>query len=94
MKSFSRHTRLVIILLSLTLFIILAGLSYPVKSAILQTEASPTPTPTIIYINGEPVLQSGNTEGLIIGAGIILLIILSGVIIQRAIQKRNAPNQN
>jgi|GEM_PF-1149366 hypothetical protein len=94
MKSYSKHTRLGIILLSLTLFIILAGLSYPVKSAILQTEASPTPTPTIIYVNGEPVLQSGSTEGLIIGAGIILLIILSGVIIQRVIQKRNTTRSN
>lgn len=94
MKSFSKHTRLVTIFLSLTLFIILTGLSYPVKSAILQTKASPTPTPTIIYVNGEPVLQSGNTEGLILGAGIILLIILSGVIIQRVIQKRNSPGSN
>lgn len=88
MKSLTKHTRLILLISSLLLFIILTGLSLPVKSAVLQTAPSPTPTPTIIYVNGEPVLQSGDTEGLILGAGIILLIILSGVIIQRVILRK------
>ena len=89
MRSLSKHTRLLIILSSLLLFIILTALSLPVSSAVQQTAPSPTPTPTIIYVNGEPVLQSGDTEGLIMGAAIILLIILSGVIIQRIILRKN-----
>ncbi|MFL7812240.1 MAG: hypothetical protein ACK2TT_12040 [Anaerolineales bacterium] len=94
MKSLPKHTRLILIVSSLLLFVILTGLSLPVKSAVLQTAPSPTPTPTIVYVNGEPVLQSGDTEGLILGAGVILLIILSGVIIQRAILRKTAPGSH
>ena len=91
MRSLSKPTRYSFFIISLLLLIILTGLSLPVKSSVLQTAPSPTPTPTIIYVNGEPVLESGDTEGLILGAGIILLIILTGVIIQRVIQRKNSP---
>ncbi len=90
MKSLSKHSRLLLIISSMLLFIILTGLSLPMRSAVLQTAPSPTPTPTIIYVNGEPVLQSGDTEGLILGAAVILLIIVSGVIIQRIILRKNS----
>ena len=49
-----------------------------------QVESTPTPTS---ITNDEPVLRSGDTEGLVLGAGIILFIILGGVILQRTILK-------
>jgi uncharacterized protein YneF (UPF0154 family) len=90
MKTNSKITRLALIIVSLLLFLILAGFNFSLQTTKLQTENPPTPTSTLIYVNGEPVLQSGETEGLILGAGIILCIILGGVLIQRLIQKQGS----
>jgi len=88
MKSLSKKTRTILIVGSLLLIAFFAGISLTGQAARAQTEATPTPTPQII--DGNPVLESGDTEGLILGAGIILVIILGGVIIQRAIIKNNS----
>ena len=85
MKSLSKKTWYTIILGSLLLIVLLTGLSFANHSVTAQAESSPTPT--ALDANGEPILESGDTEGLILGAGIILFIILSGVVIQRMILK-------
>ena len=74
-----------VILGTLLLIVLVTGLSLANHSVTAQAESSPTPTTQ--EVNGEPILESGDTEGLILGAGIILFIILSGVIIQRTILK-------
>ena len=70
-----------IILGSLLIIVLVTGLSLANNSVTAQAESPPTPT--TLDVNGEPILESGDTEGLILGAGIILFIILSGVVIQR-----------
>ncbi len=91
MRSILKNTsRQVVIAISLLVFVALAGLSLPTRSATLQADPSPTPTPTQVYANGEPVLPSGDTEGLILGAGVILIIIVGGVAIQRLTLNKNS----
>jgi hypothetical protein len=70
-----------ILLGSLLLVVLFSGLSLSNQSVPAQAEGSPTPS--VSSENSLPTLQSGDTEGLILGAGIILFIILSGVVIQR-----------
>lgn len=84
MKPLSNKTLSVILLSSLLLVLLFSGLNLPNLSAQAQAEVSPTPT-----ANPEQVVRSGDTEGLILGAGIILFIILGGVIIQRMILKED-----
>jgi hypothetical protein len=74
-----------IILGSLLVLVVITGLSLTNDSVPAQAESSPTPA--TLTANGEPILESGDTEGLILGAGIILFIILSGVVIQRTLMK-------
>jgi len=72
-----------IIIGSLLLLVLFSGLSLPNRP--VQADASPTPT-TLVTEGGQ-TLKSGDTEGLILGAGIILFIILGGVIMQRMVLK-------
>ena len=74
-----------IVFVSLLLLMLFTGLILPNYSTQAQSETSPTPTTT--QENGENVIKSGDTEQLILGAGIILFIILGGVIIQRMLLK-------
>jgi len=92
MKSLSKIPRQLLIIGILLVFLLLAGLSFPGQVIKLQAtpETTPTPTLTPVLINGESPLESGDTQGLILGAVLILMIILSGVLIQRIIQKRSA----
>lgn len=85
MRSISKKTRCMIILGSLLLLVLFTGLSLTNHSA--PAEGDPSPTPATQSANGAPLLKSGDTEGLILGAGVILFIILSGVVIQRTIMK-------
>lgn len=78
-------TRYLIILSILMLVLLFSGLSLPNLTAQAQAESSPTPTN--LAATSEQILSSGDTEGLILGAGIILFIIIGGVIIQRMILK-------
>jgi hypothetical protein len=89
MENFSNKTWVIIVITSLLLVVIYIGLMIPHMTAAAQAEASPTPT--LIATNGQ-TNSSGDTEGLIIGAGIILFIILGGVILQRTILKSAEPN--
>ena len=85
MRSLSKKTRYLIILVSLLLLLLFTGLSLANHAVPAQAESSPTITAQ--EGEAETYLKSGDTEGLILGAGIILFIILSGVIIQRSILK-------
>ena len=87
MKSISKRTRQLILIGILTAFILLTGLSLPRQVGALQTTPDPTPTATPVFPPGEEPLKSGETGGLMLGAAIILLIIVSGVLIQRVLQK-------
>ncbi len=85
MNSLSKKTRYMIILGSLLLLVLFTGFGLSNYGVPAQAESSPTPTS--LTVNGEPHLISGDTDGLILGAGIILFIILSGVVIQRTLMK-------
>ncbi len=85
MKSLSKKTRYLIIFGSLLLLMLFTG--FGLSSYRVPAQAESSPTPTSLTVNGEPHLQSGDTDGLILGAGIILFIILSGVVIQRTLMK-------
>ena len=89
MKSITKKTRQLLYVGILLTFLILTGLSLPGQIGALQSTPDPTPTITPIYLPGEEPLKSGETGGLMLGAAIILLIIVSGVLIQRVIQKNN-----
>jgi hypothetical protein len=87
MKSLSKKTRYLIVFASLLLVVLITGLNVPNHST--QALAETSPTPTALQENGEYMLKSGDTEALILGAGIILFIILGGVIIQRMLLKES-----
>ena len=74
-----------IILNSLLFMALMSGLIIPSYAAPAQAESSPTPT--ILTTSTSEETRSGDSEGLILGAGIILFIILAGVILQRTILK-------
>jgi hypothetical protein len=80
----SRKTRVVITVTSLLLVVIFVLLVLSSTVTLAQVESTPTPTN---ITNNKQVILSGDTEGLILGAGIILFIILGGVILQRTILK-------
>ena len=63
--------------------ILLSSLIFPGRIAARQTTPEPTPTSTPIQEDLEE--NFGDTEDLIWGAGAILIIILSGVLVQRYI---------
>lgn len=94
MKYLKKINRQLLIIGVLLVFLLLTGLSLPTQFNKLQATPEPTPssTPssTPIFINGESPLESGDTQGLILVAVIILVIILSGVLIQRIIQKKSS----
>ena len=73
-----------IILIAVAAVLLLTVLAVPSRalpSALAQTKTTQTLTPEK---KGEDLpLQSGDTEGLIIGAGVIVLIIILGVLISR-----------
>ena len=89
MKSKTKLTRQFLYIGILLTFLILTGLSLPRQVGALQSTPDPTPTITPVYLPGEEPLKSGETGGLMLGAAIILLIIVSGVLIQRVLQTNN-----
>jgi hypothetical protein len=89
MKPLSNKTRQLVYIGLLLAIIVLTALSLPRQTSALQTTPEPTPSITPVFINGEEPLKSGETGGLMVGALIILLIIVAGVVIQRIIQKLN-----
>ena len=87
MRSLSKKTRQLLYIVMLLIFIVLIGLSLPRQVGALQSTLDPTPTITPTFIPGEEPLKSGETGGLMLGAAIILMIIIVGVLIQWFIQK-------
>ena len=87
MKSLSKKDRQLLYIGILFIVIILAGLILPRPVGALQSTPGPTPTVTPAFFSGDEPVKSGETGGLMLGAAIILLIIVSGVLIQRVIQK-------
>jgi hypothetical protein len=85
MNNRSSHPYRIITLLMLTGIILLVGISLSGFSQNLQTTPAATPTPTPSPDSGETPLKSGETQPLIWGAGVIMLIIICGVLIQRLI---------
>jgi len=87
MKPLSKKSPLLFYIAILLIFIILIGFSLPRQVGALQSTPDPTPTVTPEFLSGDEPVKSGETGGLMLGAAIILLIIVSGVLIQRVIQK-------
>ena len=87
MKPLSKKTRQLLYIGILFTFLLLTGLSLPRQVGALQSTPDPTPTVTPVFLSGDEPIKSGETGGLMLGAAIILLIIVSGVLIQRVIQK-------
>jgi len=71
-------------------FILFSGLSIPAKTSALVTNHDLTATVTPKAGKGPTEPESGDTLGLIYGAGMIVVITLGGVIIQRLIIKPNS----
>ena len=76
-----------IVFIGVLIAFILSALSFPSypASTLASTETTPTITPDP-RINPQ-VLESGNTQGLMIGAAVILAIILMGVLVQLVIAR-------
>jgi energy-converting hydrogenase Eha subunit F len=89
MRSLSKKTRQLLYIGMFLTFIALVGLFLPRQVGALQSTPNPTPTITPTFILGEEPLKSGETGGLMLGAAIILIIIIIGVLIQWVIQKNN-----
>ena len=91
MKSF-RIKPYYIIFIGVLIAFLLSALSFPSSSAsalaTLETTPTITPDPRINPL----VLESGNTQGLMIGAAVILAIILIGVMVQLLIARSEQNN--
>jgi hypothetical protein len=86
MKSFPTKTHHLQITAVLIAIIFLSALSFPGQTAARQDTPEPVPTSTPVA-EDDLSPRSGDTEGLMWGAGVILVIIMSGVLIQRVIDK-------
>jgi hypothetical protein len=71
--------------------ILLAALFFP--SQIAARQSTPEPTPTSSPLPDEQEARYGDTDGLILGAGVILIIILGGVLVQRVILRPDSNNE-
>ena len=86
MKSFPTKTHYLLITAFLIGIIFFSALSFPGQTAARQGTPEPIPTSTPV-VKDDLSPESGDTEGLMWGAGVILVIIVSGVLIQRLIDK-------
>ena len=86
MKSFPTKTHLLLITAFLIGIVFLSALSFPGQTAARQSTPEPIPTSNP-EVEEDLSPESGDTEGLMWGAGVILVIIVSGVLIQRMIDK-------
>jgi hypothetical protein len=81
MKSYRIKSHILITIGVLIVFVLLSALNFPSNPVPAQSEPTPTATPDP-RIDPE-ALQPGDTQGLMIGAAVILVIILAGVLFQR-----------
>ena len=87
MRSISPIARIILIAGLLTGLVLLTGLSLPGETGAFQTtDPEPSATPTL-HPDEEPV-KTEDTGNMILGAAVILLIIISGVAIQRILDKK------
>jgi hypothetical protein len=93
MKSFPTKTHHLLITALLIGIVFLSALSYPGQTSARQSTPEPIPTSTP-EVEDDLSPKSGDTEGLMWGAGVILVIILSGVFIQRVINKPDSDPQD
>jgi hypothetical protein len=93
MKSLPKITRQQVYIVILIVLITLTVLSLPRQVGALQTTPDPTPTITPTFPPGEEPLKSGETGGLMLGAAVIFGIIITGVWVQRLLQKHSPPSQ-
>ena len=92
MKSFPTKTHYVLITAFLIGIVFLSALSFPGQTEAQQSTPEPIPSSTPV-LEEDISPESGDTEGLIWGAGVILVIIMSGVLIQRIINKPDSDPQ-
>jgi hypothetical protein len=93
MKLVSKIPKPLLILLILSGILLLTALTIPGNNLGIQATEAPTQTPTPTIAGGEIPLKSGDTQGLIWGAVVILSIILVGVLIQRLLLKKASSDQ-
>ncbi len=86
MKSFPTKTHHLLITAFLIGIVFLSAISFPGQTAARQSTPEPIPSSTPV-VEDDLSPKSGDTEGLMWGAGVILVIIVSGVLIQRVINK-------
>ena len=87
MRSISPIMRIILIAGLLAGLVLLTGLSLPRETGAFQTaDPEPTATPTL-HPDDEPV-KSEETGNMILGAAVILVIIITGVTIQRILEKK------
>jgi len=89
MKLVPNKNRQILISAVLLGIVLLAALIFPGQIDARQTTPESTPTSTSPP-DEDLVLKSGDTEGLMWGAGVILFIILGGVLIQRVINRSDS----
>ena len=87
MKPYFSKKHQLVITAALVGLIFLAALIFPGQINARQQSADPTPTNT--PLPEELVAESGDTRDLMWGAGVILVIIISGVLVQRLILRAN-----
>jgi len=92
MKSFPTKTHHLLITAALITIIFLSALSFPGQISARQGTPQPIPTSTPVA-EDDLTSRSGDTEGLMWGAGVILVIIVSGVLIQYVINKPDSDPQ-
>jgi uncharacterized protein HemX len=83
MKSFQIKPHQIAIIGVLIAFFVLTALSFPSNSTFAAATSIPTPTVTPDPRVNANVLESGDTNGLMVGAAVILAIVLGGVLILR-----------
>jgi hypothetical protein len=90
MKPYFSKKHQLFITAALVGIIFLAALIFPGQINARQELTNPTPTTT--PLPDELTTESGNTQDLMWGAGMILFIIIGGVLVQRIILKANSDN--
>jgi uncharacterized protein HemX len=83
MKSLPIKPHHIAIIGVLIAFLALTALSFPPNSTFAVATSIPTPTVTPDPRINADVLESGNTNSLMVGAAVILAIVLGGVLILR-----------
>jgi hypothetical protein len=93
MKAFPSKTHLILITITLLGVFLVSAINSPSNTDLIQNTPEPTLNNTQL-VEDDLMPESGDTDGIIWGAGIILFIIVGGVIIQRIINKPDPDHLN